>query len=98
MRDASSNIAWLRHSTGSTSMISGARFFLAAICMAAAGSVHAAQWGLAELMDRLRSVSSADADFVERKYLVSLDRPLDASGTLVYRAPSHLEKRTLRPK
>ncbi len=38
------------------------------------------------------------ADFVEKKYLASLNRPVEASGELVYVAPSRLEKRTVKPK
>ncbi len=50
------------------------------------------------LMRTLAANRSNRADFVERKYLSSLDRPLESSGELVYRAPSHFEKRTLAPK
>jgi hypothetical protein len=36
-------------------------------------------------------VQRASARFVERKYLKILDRPLELTGTLEYRAPDHLE-------
>jgi hypothetical protein len=49
-------------------------------------------------MSELGAVPSARADFVEEKFLAVLDRPLEVSGTLSYDAPSHLEKRTLRPR
>jgi hypothetical protein len=43
-------------------------------------------------------VQHSKARFVERKYLKMLDRPLELSGTLEYRAPDHLERRTLTPR
>lgn len=55
------------------------------------------RWGIEQLMEALRQVKSAHAKFVERKHLALLKAPLDSSGTLVYRAPDHLEKHTLRP-
>ena len=55
-------------------------------------------WGLDSLMRELASVQHSKARFVERKYLKMLDRPLELSGTLEYRAPDHLERRTLTPK
>jgi hypothetical protein len=70
----------------------------------ACGSVAAQQpasiagWGLAQLMRELAGVQHSKARFVERKYLKILDRPLELSGTLEYRAPDHLERRTLTPR
>src|SRR5688572_19398512 len=55
-------------------------------------------WGVEQLMQRLAQVKSSKATFVERKHLRILDKPLEASGTLVYTAPGSLEKRTLKPK
>ena len=49
-------------------------------------------------MRELASVQHSKARFVERKYLKMLDRPLELSGTLEYRAPDHLERRTLTPR
>lgn len=54
-------------------------------------------WGLPQLMAELGAVKSASAHFVERKYLHILKKPIEASGTLSYRAPDHLRKDTLRP-
>ena len=51
-----------------------------------------------QLMQTLAANKASRADFVEKKYLASLDRPLESSGELVYVAPSRLEKRTIRPK
>lgn len=50
------------------------------------------------LMEGLAANRATHADFVEKKYLASLERPLESSGELVYVAPSRLEKRTLKPK
>jgi len=55
-------------------------------------------WGLESLMRELASVQHSKARFVERKYLKMLDRPLELSGTLEYRAPDHLERHTLAPR
>ncbi len=50
------------------------------------------------LMRTLAQNRASRADFVDRKYLASLDRPLESSGELVYVAPSRLERRTVKPK
>ena len=55
-------------------------------------------WGLERLMSEFAGVQRASARFVERKYLKILDRPLELTGTLEYRAPDHLERRTLTPR
>ena len=49
-------------------------------------------------MIELGRVQHAKARFVERKYLKLLKQPLELTGTLEYRAPDHLERRTLTPK
>ncbi len=51
-----------------------------------------------QLMQSLAENKASRADFVEKKYLASLDRPLESSGELVYVAPSRLEKRTIKPR
>jgi outer membrane lipoprotein-sorting protein len=65
---------------------------------AAADSASDATWSVEQLMQRLAQVKSAKATFVERKHLRILDSPLELSGTLIYTAPGHLEKHTLKPK
>jgi hypothetical protein len=55
-------------------------------------------WGLAALMRELAGVPHSNARFVERKYLKILERPLELTGTLEYRAPDHLARYTLTPK
>ncbi len=51
-----------------------------------------------QLMRTLAENKASRAEFVEKKYLASLDRPLESSGELIYVAPSRLEKRTVKPK
>lgn len=58
----------------------------------------AAEWNLAMLMQSLAQVKSAQARFVEQKTLSILTQPLESSGTLVWRAPDRVEKRTLKPR
>jgi len=58
----------------------------------------ASAWGLEQLMQRLGQVESVQGKFVERKHLRILDAPIEFSGTLIYKAPGHLEKHTLSPK
>lgn len=65
------------------------------------GMLHSAAahaWDLDQLMQRLARVQQGRASFVERKYLAILDKPIESSGELVYVAPDHLEKRTLKPQ
>jgi len=50
------------------------------------------------LMQLFAATKTSRADFVDRKYLASLDRPLESSGEMIYTAPSRLEKRTIKPK
>jgi len=57
-----------------------------------------APWGLEQLMIELGRVQHAKARFVERKYMKLLKQPLELAGTLEYRAPDYLERRTLTPK
>jgi len=64
----------------------------------AAQQALAQDWDLGALMQTLRQVEHAKARFVERKYFQMLDKPLELTGTLEYRAPDHLERHTLTPK
>lgn len=57
-----------------------------------------AGWDIKRLMHELAQVKSATARYVERRHLGILDAPLESSGTLIYIAPSRLEKHTLRPR
>lgn len=49
-------------------------------------------------MHTLAENKASRAEFVEKKYLATLDRPLESSGELIYIAPSRLEKRTVKPR
>jgi outer membrane lipoprotein-sorting protein len=51
-----------------------------------------------QLLQTFAATKAVRADFVERKYLASLDRPIESSGELIYTAPSRLERRTFKPK
>jgi outer membrane lipoprotein-sorting protein len=55
-------------------------------------------WGLEALMAELGRVQHSKARFVEVKFLKILNKPLELTGTLEYRAPDHLERRTVTPK
>jgi hypothetical protein len=65
---------------------------------ALAQSGEPAAWDVERLMQELRQVKSDKARFTERKDIAILNGPLESSGTLVYVAPAHLEKRTLAPR
>lgn len=53
---------------------------------------------LGQLMKLLAQRKHGKATYVEEDYLQILDRPQKSSGVLIYDAPDHLEKRTLKPK
>lgn len=55
-------------------------------------------WDIKRLMQDLAQVKTAKGRFVERKHLAILNAPLQFSGTLIYIAPSRLEKHTLEPR
>lgn len=59
---------------------------------------HAADWGLDQLMRDLAQTRSGRASFIEKKSIAVLDQPVESSGELLYKAPDHLERRTLKPK
>jgi len=74
---------------------------LRGICLALAllpAIGHAADWGIDQLMRDLAQTRSGRASFVEKKSIAMLDKPVESSGDLLYTAPDHLEKRTLKPK
>jgi outer membrane lipoprotein-sorting protein len=59
---------------------------------------NAGTWNLEQLMNDLAQVRSSHATFVEKKSIAMLTAPLESSGELIYHAPDHLEKRTVKPK
>lgn len=75
--------------------------FAAGVCSYSAVAAEAgdsAGWDIKRLMQELGQVKAAQGRFVERKHLAILNAPLEFSGTLVYIAPSRLEKHTLAPR
>jgi outer membrane lipoprotein-sorting protein len=73
--------------------------FTSAACFAAQPSQQAQPgFTLAQLMSLLAQRKQGEVKFSETDYLQVLDRPVKSSGVLVYEAPDHLEKRTLKPK
>lgn len=70
--------------------------------LATAGS-FAAQEGqhgvtLDQVMKLLAQRKHGQVSYVEEDHFAILDRPVKSSGVLIYDAPDHLEKRTLKPK
>jgi len=82
----------------------GARVALAAtltvLLVSPAPAVRAAAPapGLDEVLALLAARRSSHVSFTEVHEMAMLTRPLQSSGELVYEAPDHLEKRTLKPK
>jgi hypothetical protein len=62
------------------------------------GWCSAAGWDVNQLMSGLAQVKESRGRFVESKTLSVLNRPLESSGTLLFQAPGHLEKRTRLPR
>lgn len=74
------------------------RFAAAAALLLATQFAYGADWTLDQLMDTLAQTRNAKAHFTEKKYIASLDKPVESSGELTYTAPDRLEKRTVKPK
>ena len=70
----------------------------AGVALAAASLPAFAAFELQQLMDSLAQVKSGRATFVETKRIAMLDKPVESSGELLFTAPDHLEKRTLKPR
>ena len=78
---------------------------VAAIALAAAVATFgmlpvafAADSDLDRLMSALAQRTHGHVTFEEKKFIALLDRPVESSGELLYEAPDHLEKRTLKPR
>lgn len=72
---------------------------LAAVLLAGAlPAVAAEPWGLEDLFARFAAIGNSNARFVETREVSLLNAPLESSGTLTYRRPDFLEKRTLQPQ
>lgn len=68
------------------------------LALAAPSPAAFAAWDLQQLMETLAQNKSGRARFTEKKSIAMLDKPVESSGELLYSAPSHLEKRTFKPK
>jgi outer membrane lipoprotein-sorting protein len=75
---------------------------LLSVALAAWTPAHPASsgphWNVEQLMQALGEVKSSKARFVERRHFAILTTPLESTGTLLYIAPSRLEKHTLTPR
>ncbi len=58
----------------------------------------AESWGLEDLFAGFAKIPSSNARFTETREIGLLTAPLESSGTLTYRRPDFLEKRTLQPQ
>jgi outer membrane lipoprotein-sorting protein len=67
------------------------------IARAQTAATNQASFGLQRLMAELAGVSSASAQFTERKTMQVLTAPMTATGTLTYSAPDRMQKTTLSP-
>jgi hypothetical protein len=73
------------------------KLLIAIIGMRLCASSYSADWTLPDLMHSLAQNRSGKANFVEKKYIGILDKPMESSGELSFDAPDRLEKRTLKP-
>lgn len=78
--------------------MSGLRTGLCLLLCVVAGSVAAAPFGIAQLMQMMAENKPGNATFSEKKYLAVLDKPVESSGELRFIPPNRLEKRTVKPK
>lgn len=62
------------------------------------GLVRSADEPLARLFSELGAQREHQARFSERKFSSLLKAPIESSGTLIFRAPGYLEKRTVEPQ
>lgn len=69
-----------------------------AIFLLGLASVAQAGYGIDQLMAELAQHKGGKARFVEKRYLALLDKPVQASGEMVYSPPDRLEKRSMSPK
>lgn len=81
--------------------LAGWKRFAVGVAMLQAGVIcaaPAADWGIEQLMHGLAQSRSGHARYVEEKSIAMLEAPVTSSGELYYRAPDHLERRTLTPQ
>jgi outer membrane lipoprotein-sorting protein len=70
------------------------------LALAGLGVLTTAQaaYDIDQLMTDLAGQKGGRARFVEKRHVALLDKPVQASGEMVYSPPDRLEKRTLLPK
>jgi outer membrane lipoprotein-sorting protein len=71
--------------------------WIAMLLLAVTTGAYAA-YDIEQLMTELAQHKGGRARFVEKRHIALLDKPLQASGEMVYTPPDRLEKRTLLPK
>ncbi len=69
-----------------------------AVGVLAGGVRAAAEFDLAQLAALLGGVKSGEASFVEKRRVEMLDRTLESSGRLSFRAPDSFTRETLNPR
>jgi len=79
-------------------LMRNASCFALALTLLATLRAAAAENDLDRLMAILAERTNGHVSFVEQDYLAVLDRPVEASGELLYSRPDRLEKRTLAPR
>jgi hypothetical protein len=84
--------------SGRTPMRARTLAALAPLLLWSLAAPGAPDWTLERLLAGFAQTRESRATFVERKQVRVLDRPLVSAGELHFRAPNHLEKRTLRPR
>ena len=81
--------AWLRRAAA---LLAGLAAAATTTTLAAAG------FDLAQLTAQLARVKSGEATFTEKRRVEMLDRTLESSGRLVFRAPDTFIRETLKPR
>lgn len=71
---------------------------LACTTILVTSNATASEWNIEQLMQNLALGHHEHASFTEKKSMAMLDKPVESSGELFYKAPDYLEKRTLKPK
>lgn len=74
------------------------RLCILLVLMLSPGISIAAEWNIEQLMLSLAEIRTDHASFIEKKSIAMLDKPVESTGELLYIAPDHLEKRTLKPR
>jgi hypothetical protein len=72
--------------------------FLVLIACMIPGLAGSADDPLASLFSGFGAQRERQARFSERKFSALLKKPAESSGTLIFRAPDYLEKRTVKPQ